>query len=194
MPYFSFDTGLANNYFSAEEGKKKKLNFLFFPFAFSLHYSGWWLPEQPAEGWEVTACCVCSCCESFYPSIHIFAPLHVWVSCESLSQLENSALFLFFLPPPRSPSLWRSTATPPLRSRVVALMPLWPLGDWGDWELSITGRRAGSLLKRAHVGQKEGWQECGGPAEWREGSQLAGALSGLFYLSGWSPGAIVPAV
>lgn len=79
---------------------------------------------------------------------------------------------------------------PTALSRVVALMPLWP----GDWELSITGWRTGSLLKKAHVGQKEGWQECGRPAEWREGRQLATALSELFYLSSWSPRAIVRAV
>lgn len=131
---------------------------------------------------------------SLPPSPH--HPFTFGVSCESLSQLESSALFLYFFPLSVSPSTTTTTShhPPQPRSRVVALMPLWPLGDWGDWELSITGRRAGSLLKRAHVGQKEGWQECGGPAEWREGSQLAGALSGLFYLSGWSPGAIVPAV
>lgn len=40
---------------------------------------------------------------------------------------------------------------PPLLSCVVALMPLW----LGDWELSITRWRTGSLLKKVHVGQKE---------------------------------------
>lgn len=121
-----------------------------------------------------------------------FYPPSLLRSRASRSHSWRALLYFFFFPPSVSPSA--TPATPPLRSRVVALMPLWPLGDWGDWELSITGRRAGSLLKRAHVGQKEGWQECGGPAEWREGSQLAGALSGLFYLSGWSPDSIVPAV
>lgn len=55
------------------------------------------------------------------------------------------------------------------------LMPLWS----ADWELSITRRRTGSLLKKVHVGQKEmagAWQ-----AGWMEGGQaisrrLVGAL------------------
>lgn len=121
----------------------------------------------------------------------LFPPLHFWGLVRVALTVGELCSISFF---PLSVSPSPTAATPPLRSRVVALMPLWPLGDWGDWELSITGRRAGSLLKRVHVGQKEGWQECGGPAEWREGSQLAGALSGLFYLSGCSPCAIVPAV
>lgn len=41
---------------------------------------------------------------------------------------------------------------------------------------------------------KRRWQERGRLAEWREGRQLATALSRLFYLSSWSPGAIVQAV
>lgn len=64
------------------------------------------------------------------------------------------------------------------------------------WVIGSCPSLAGELAVylRKCTWDKRRWQECGRPAEWREGRQLATALSELFYLSSWSPRAIVQAM
>lgn len=92
---------------------------------------------------------------------------HFWVSCEHLRQW--SGIEYFFLYPLRSLVLWRWCHC------------AWVIGSCP----SLAGELA--VYLRKCTWDKRGWQECGRPAEWREGRQLATALSELFYLSSWSP-------
>lgn len=57
---------------------------------------------------------------------------------------------------------------------------------------SLAGELA--VYLRKCTWDKRRWQECGRPPQWREGRQLATALSDLFYLSNRSPRVIVRAV